>query len=149
MRSPFLQSHSTSFWPMTWPWALRSVSVPICFISTVVQPPASDARARTMVIVLAFMEPDCTPLPQRTQSQSAQRFPDREIVLEARAVRSRPATVDAAVGAAGTPDTNRTCDLPLRRGPLYPLSYRVVGDIVSRVVRYHLHSKVSPRDPFL
>src|SRR3954464_4827348 len=24
----------------------------------------------------------------------------------------------------GTPDTNRTCDLSLRRGPLYPLSYR-------------------------
>src|SRR5919201_6752679 len=24
----------------------------------------------------------------------------------------------------GTPDTNRTCDLPLRRGLLYPLSYR-------------------------
>jgi hypothetical protein len=29
--------------------------------------------------------------------------------------------------AAGTPDTNRTCDLPLRRGLLYPLSYRGVG----------------------
>src|SRR3954454_23135129 len=27
----------------------------------------------------------------------------------------------------GTPDTNRTCDLPLRRGLLYPLSYRGVG----------------------
>src|ERR1700704_5765824 len=24
----------------------------------------------------------------------------------------------------GAPDTNRTCDLPLRRGLLYPLSYR-------------------------
>ena len=24
----------------------------------------------------------------------------------------------------GAPDTNRTYDLPLRRGPLYPLSYR-------------------------
>jgi hypothetical protein len=28
--------------------------------------------------------------------------------------------------AVGTPDTNRTCDLPLRRGLLYPLSYRGV-----------------------
>ncbi len=28
--------------------------------------------------------------------------------------------------AFGTPDTNRTCDLPLRRGLLYPLSYRGV-----------------------
>ena len=27
----------------------------------------------------------------------------------------------------GTPDTNRTCDLPLRRGLLYPLSYRGAG----------------------
>ena len=26
----------------------------------------------------------------------------------------------------GTPDTNRTCDLSLRRGLLYPLSYRGV-----------------------
>ena len=25
---------------------------------------------------------------------------------------------------SGTPDTNRTCDLSLRRGLLYPLSYR-------------------------
>jgi hypothetical protein len=24
----------------------------------------------------------------------------------------------------GAPGRNRTCDLPLRRGPLYPLSYR-------------------------
>ena len=28
---------------------------------------------------------------------------------------------------SGTPDTNRTCDLSLRRGLLYPLSYRGVG----------------------
>jgi hypothetical protein len=26
--------------------------------------------------------------------------------------------------SVGAPDTNRTCDLPLRRGLLYPLSYR-------------------------
>src|SRR3954468_23308200 len=30
-------------------------------------------------------------------------------------------------GVFGTPDTNRTCDLPLRRGLLYPLSYRGRG----------------------
>ena len=29
--------------------------------------------------------------------------------------------------AFGTPETNRTSDLPLRRGPLYPLSYRGVA----------------------
>ena len=28
------------------------------------------------------------------------------------------------LGLNGAPDTNRTYDLPLRRGPLYPLSYR-------------------------
>jgi hypothetical protein len=27
-------------------------------------------------------------------------------------------------GFVGAPKTNRTSDLPLRRGPLYPLSYR-------------------------
>ena len=31
---------------------------------------------------------------------------------------------------AGAPDTNRTCDLPLRRGLLYPLSYRGVERIL-------------------
>ncbi len=30
----------------------------------------------------------------------------------------------------GAPNTNRTCDLPLRRGLLYPLSYRGAGPIV-------------------
>ena len=38
--------------------------------------------------------------------------------------RERQAGAD---GRPGTPDTNRTCDLPLRRGLLYPLSYRGVG----------------------
>ena len=32
---------------------------------------------------------------------------------------------------AGTPETNRTSDLPLRRGLLYPLSYRGVSDLFS------------------
>ncbi len=31
----------------------------------------------------------------------------------------------------GTPDTNRTCDLSLRRGLLYPLSYRGVTMILA------------------
>ena len=31
----------------------------------------------------------------------------------------------------GTPDTNRTCDLPLRRGLLYPLSYRGADAILA------------------
>src|SRR5260221_14400757 len=36
-------------------------------------------------------------------------------------------------GKGGAPNTNRTCDLPLRRGLLYPLSYRgAAGEIVSR-----------------
>ena len=29
-----------------------------------------------------------------------------------------------SLGILGAPNTNRTCDLPLRRGLLYPLSYR-------------------------
>ena len=33
---------------------------------------------------------------------------------------------------SGTPETNRTSDLPLRRGPLYPLSYRGVGRFYRR-----------------
>ena len=36
--------------------------------------------------------------------------------------------------ASGTPDTNRTCDLPLRRGLLYPLSYRGAGRAFYRLV---------------
>jgi hypothetical protein len=32
----------------------------------------------------------------------------------------------------GTPETNRTSDLSLRRGELYPLSYRGVCEIVGR-----------------
>ena len=36
----------------------------------------------------------------------------------------------------GAPNTNRTCDLPLRRGLLYPLSYRgAAGEIIARRVR--------------
>jgi hypothetical protein len=31
----------------------------------------------------------------------------------------------------GAPNTNRTCDLPLRRGLLYPLSYRGVARILT------------------
>ena len=31
----------------------------------------------------------------------------------------------------GAPDTNRTCDLPLRRGSLYPLSYGGEGRILA------------------
>src|SRR5258706_13409788 len=35
-----------------------------------------------------------------------------------------------AHAAIGAPETNRTSDLPLRRGLLYPLSYRGAGPIV-------------------
>ena len=41
----------------------------------------------------------------------------------------------------GTPETNRTSDLPLRRGLLYPLSYRGVDDILRQSIT--LHSRVS------
>ena len=34
---------------------------------------------------------------------------------------------------AGTPETNRTSDLPLRRGLLYPLSYRGPVMILAQV----------------
>jgi hypothetical protein len=39
----------------------------------------------------------------------------------------------------GTPETNRTSDLPLRRGLLYPLSYRGVNAIIQAP-----HSALSP-----
>ena len=35
-----------------------------------------------------------------------------------------------ASGMGGAPNTNRTCDLSLRRGSLYPLSYRGVARIL-------------------
>ncbi len=36
------------------------------------------------------------------------------------------------LGKGGAPNTNRTCDLPLRRGLLYPLSYRgAAGEIIA------------------
>ena len=38
----------------------------------------------------------------------------------------------------GTPDTNRTCDLPLRRGLLYPLSYRGAAPRILRLLRLDL-----------
>src|SRR5262245_4871915 len=40
------------------------------------------------------------------------------------------ARVGGASGISGTPETNRTSDLSLRRGLLYPLSYRGPGAIV-------------------
>ena len=40
--------------------------------------------------------------------------------------------------SGGTPDTNRTCDLPLRRGLLYPLSYRGVAAILPTMMRKSL-----------
>lgn len=40
-----------------------------------------------------------------------------------------PIAVRQTQAGPGAPNTNRTCDLPLRRGLLYPLSYRGVrGD---------------------
>ncbi len=42
-------------------------------------------------------------------------------------------------GVAGAPNTNRTCDLPLRRGLLYPLSYRGDARILAYITTaYHL-----------
>ena len=38
------------------------------------------------------------------------------------------------VELSGAPKTNRTSDLPLRRGLLYPLSYRGVGLMIERIV---------------
>ena len=35
---------------------------------------------------------------------------------------------------SGAPNTNRTCDLPLRRGLLYPLSYRGEASFLLRMV---------------
>ena len=39
----------------------------------------------------------------------------------------------------GAPNTNRTCDLPLRRGLLYPLSYRGDARILAYIaIAYHV-----------
>ena len=48
----------------------------------------------------------------------------RFVALEFSRFRGRLAARDPIVLIVGTPDTNRTCDLSLRRGLLYPLSYR-------------------------
>src|SRR6185369_7835426 len=42
--------------------------------------------------------------------------------------------------SAGAPETNRTSDLPLRRGLLYPLSYRGVRPDFTRMVMYFIAS---------
>ena len=39
----------------------------------------------------------------------------------------------ATLEVTGAPNTNRTCDLPLRRGLLYPLSYRGVAQILTEL----------------
>src|SRR6266540_3583572 len=41
-----------------------------------------------------------------------------------------PGLKEQAIDRLGAPNTNRTCDLPLRRGLLYPLSYRGARPIV-------------------
>ena len=38
--------------------------------------------------------------------------------------------IDQPFNFGGAPDTNRTCDPPLRRGMLYPLSYEGIGRFV-------------------
>ena len=40
--------------------------------------------------------------------------------------------------ADGAPNTNRTCDLPLRRGPLYPLSYRGDARILTEIAHFSI-----------
>ena len=44
---------------------------------------------------------------------------------------------DVAGSADGAPNTNRTCDPSLRRGMLYPLSYRGEVDILSDYAVIH------------
>ena len=46
-------------------------------------------------------------------------------------------------GSRGAPNTNRTCDLPLRRGLLYPLSYRGAS---AKLYRSALHCAVNCAD---
>src|SRR5260221_1555522 len=54
--SPERQSHSNSFWPMTWPCALCSSSTPIGWNSTAEQPTASAvAAASKTVLVIDFI----------------------------------------------------------------------------------------------
>ena len=47
----------------------------------------------------------------------------------------------------GAPNTNRTCDLPLRRGLLYPLSYRGVGRYYKAVPAHDLSIISNSRSP--
>ena|SRR5688572_15864063 len=47
----------------------------------------------------------------------------------------------AAEEAVGTPGRNRTCDPALRRGVLYPLSYRGEGEIVPERVAAKARSR--------
>src|SRR5215467_13787913 len=126
MRSPFLQSQSVSFVPMTCPSALRSGCTLTCFISTVEQPPAARPSAR-MVIVVAIRIFFPFQWPPRPPNGRTVRSPSigRKAIIPAHKSLKR-----SYIPTLGTPDTNRTCDLPLRRGMLYPLSYRGVGAIL-------------------
>ena len=47
----------------------------------------------------------------------------------------------------GAPNTNRTCDLPLRRGLLYPLSYRGVPVEFYRIDRIGPAGRAGLREP--
>ena len=47
---------------------------------------------------------------------------------------TRQITTSANRRVGGTPETNRTSDLPLRRGLLYPLSYRGAEGPFYRIV---------------
>ena len=47
-------------------------------------------------------------------------------------------------GLSGAPKTNRTSDLPLRRGLLYPLSYRGVARILPNPAWITERSRMHP-----
>src|SRR6185503_7325163 len=124
---------------MTWPCAFFRVSLPRGLYSSSEQPLATRLTASriivlTNLIALPFMpvtpgsfllERHCTPACQEVQRK------DYRITLSGCFVgKKRRWTALTAGRAVGTPDTNRTCDLPLRRGLLYPLSYRGVAGIL-------------------
>ena len=60
-------------------------------------------------------------------------FPVIRVPSDSRLREALPVNVALGMRNHGAPNTNRTCDLPLRRGLLYPLSYRGDARILTEI----------------
>src|SRR4051812_34470173 len=106
--------------------------MPSCLNSTVEQPLAARAiasSANVLVVLVSFMVRDCTPVDGWTQRQYLTCQKTRKN-RDLRPMNGARGTLNGCIytsGSLGTPETNRTSDLPLRRGLLCPLSYRGEG----------------------